>query len=148
MATERLEIMTAERQVYSEDVDVVVAPGVSGQLGILPHHAPLLTMLEPGELMVRRGGEEEFVAITGGFLEVMANRIVILADAVERAEEIDEERAMEAMRRAQERLEGHPADLDLQRALASIRRAQARLKVARRRRRRYRGGPPSSDTGA
>lgn len=148
MATQRLEVMTAERMVYSEDVDVIVAPGANGQLGILPHHAPLLTLLEPGELMVRKDGEEDYIAVTGGFLEVIANRIVVLADAVERAEEIDEERAREAMRRAQERLEGRAADLDLTRALASMRRAQARLKVARRRRRRRGEAPPSSGPGA
>lgn len=142
MATVRLEIMTAERLVYSEDVDVVVAPGSEGELGILPHHAPLLTILQPGELMVRKDGEESYIATTGGFLEVMANRVVVLADAVERAEEIDEERALEAMRRAQERIATHGSDLDLQRALASLRRAQARLKVVRRRRRRREAGPP------
>ncbi len=136
--------MTAERQLYSEDVDLVVAPGASGQLGILPHHAPLLTLLEPGELMVRKDGEDEYIAITGGFLEVMADRIVVLADAVERADEIDEQRALEAMQRAQERLETRTSDLDLRRALASMRRAQARLKVARKRRRRE-GGPRGPD---
>lgn len=143
MATQRLEIMTAEKELYSEDVELVVAPGAIGQLGILPHHAPLLTLLQPGELMVRKNGEDEYIAVTGGFLEVMANRIVVLADAVERAEEIDEQRALEAMKRAQERIESRTSDLDLQRALASMRRAQARLKVARRRRRREgRSRPP------
>jgi F-type H+-transporting ATPase subunit epsilon len=144
VATQHLEIMTAERQLYSADVDLVVAPGASGQLGILPHHASLLTLLEPGELMVRIDGEEEYIAITGGFLEVMSNRVVVLADAVERAEEIDEARALEAMQRAQERLAGAGAELDFQRALASMRRARARLKVARRRRPRE-GRPPGSD---
>jgi F-type H+-transporting ATPase subunit epsilon len=143
VATQRLEIMTAEKELYSEDVDLVVAPGAIGQLGILPHHAPLLTLLQPGELMVRKNGEDEYIAVTGGFLEVMANRIVVLADAVERAEEIDEQRALEAMKRAQERIDSRTSDLDLQRALASMRRAQARLKVARRRRRREgRSRPP------
>lgn len=145
MTTQRLEIMTAERELYSEDVDLVVAPGANGQLGILPHHAPLLTLLEPGELMVRVNGEDEYIAVTGGFLEVMSNRVVVLADAVERAEEIDEERALEAMRRAQERIDTRTSDLDLQRALASMRRAQARLKVARRRRHRE-GRPRSPDS--
>jgi F-type H+-transporting ATPase subunit epsilon len=146
VASQRLEVMTAERMVYSEDVDVIVAPGANGQLGVLPHHAPLLTLLEPGELMVRRNGEEDYIAVTGGFMEVMANRVVVLADTVERAEEIDEERALEAMRRAQERLETRTSDLDLQRALASMRRAQARLKVVRRRRRRREGRPRRPDS--
>lgn len=135
MATMRLEIATAERVVYSEDVEILVAPGMDGQLGILPNHAPLLTALQPGEIRVVREGEESYMAVSGGFLEVMANRVTILADTAERAEEIDIERAEEAMQRAQERIEtGGASDMDLQRALASIRRSQARLLAARRRR--------------
>ena len=134
MATMRLEIATAERVVYSEDVEILVAPGMDGQLGILPNHAPLLTALQPGEIRVVREGEESFMAVSGGFLEVMANRVTILADTAERAEEIDIERAEEAMRRAQERIESSVSAMDLQRALASIRRSQARLLAARRRR--------------
>lgn len=134
MATMRLEIATAERVVYSEDVEILVAPGMDGQLGILPNHAPLLTALQPGEIRVVREGEEAYMAVSGGFLEVMANRVTILADTAERAEEIDIERAEEAMQRAQERIETSVSDMDLQRALASIRRSQARLLAARRRR--------------
>ncbi len=133
MATMRLEIATAERVVYSEDVEILVAPGMDGQLGILPNHAPLLTALQPGEIRVVREGEESYMAVSGGFLEVMANRVTILADTAERAEEIDIERAEEAMQRAQERIELSVSDMDLQRALASIRRSQARLLAARRR---------------
>ena len=134
MATMRLEIATAERVVYSEDVEILVAPGMDGQLGILPNHAPLLTALQPGEIRVVREGEESYMAVSGGFLEVMSNRVTILADTAERAEEIDIERAEEAMQRAQERIETSVSDMDLQRALASIRRSQARLLAARRRR--------------
>ena len=134
MATMRLEIATAERVVYSEDVEILVAPGMDGQLGILPNHAPLLTALQPGEIRVVREGEESFMAVSGGFLEVMANRVTILADTAERAEEIDIERAEDAMQRAQERIESSVSAMDLQRALASIRRSQARLLAARRRR--------------
>ena len=134
MATMRLEIATAERVVYSEDVEILVAPGMDGQLGILPNHAPLLTALQPGEIRVVREGEESFMAVSGGFLEVMANRVTILADTAERAEEIDIERAEEAIRRAQERIETGVSAMDLQRALASIRRSQARLLAARHRR--------------
>ena len=133
MATMRLEIATAERVVYSEDVEILVAPGMDGQLGILPNHAPLLTALQPGEIRVVREGEESYMAVSGGFLEVMANRVTILADTAERAEEIDIERAEEAMQRAQERIETSVSAMDLQRALASIRRSQARLLAARRR---------------
>jgi F-type H+-transporting ATPase subunit epsilon len=130
----RLEIITAEREVYADDVDVVVAPGIEGQLGILPHHAPLMTALQPGELMIRQNGEEIYLAVTGGFMEVLGNKVTILADAAERSEEIDEARAREAMERARERLERREADLELEQALASLRRAQVRLNVVSRRR--------------
>ncbi len=141
--TIRLEIVTAERQVYSEDVDIVIAPGIDGELGILPRHAPLLTVLKPGELRVRKDGEESSIAVSGGFLEVLGNKVTILADTAEHAEEIDLERAEEALRLAQERIEASPADMDLERAVASVRRSQARVKVARRGRRPRDGGAPS-----
>ena len=96
-----LEIITAERQVYSDEVDMVIAPGIEGQLGILPKHAPLMTMLKPGELTVRKNGEDIYVAVSGGFMEVLGNRVSVLADACERSDEIDEERAQQAMQRAQ-----------------------------------------------
>ena len=140
MAPMKLEIITAERVVYSDDVDIVVAPGIEGELGILPHHAPLMTTLQPGELRVRKEGEEVFMAVSGGFLEIMANKVTILADAAERSEEIDEARVQEAVRRAEERLVNRTADMDLERAVASLRRSQARLKVVQRRRSR----PPST----
>jgi F-type H+-transporting ATPase subunit epsilon len=131
----RLEIITAERLVYSDDVDVVVAPGIEGQLGILPHHAPLMTALQPGELLVRKNGEESYLAVSGGFMEVLGNRVTILADAAERSDEIDEQRAQQAVERARERLEKREADIELEQALHSLRRAQVRLNVVRRRRR-------------
>jgi len=136
MATTRLEIVTAERVVFSDEVDLVVAPGVEGELGILPHHAPLMTMLLPGELLVRKGGEEFFMAISGGFLEVRPDRIIILADAAERSEEIDIARAEAAKRRAEERLKHPVPEVDMTRAEAALRRSLARLKVVERRRRR------------
>ncbi len=136
MARLRLEIVTAERMVYSEDVDIVVAPGVIGQLAVLPHHAPLLTVLEPGEIRVVKDGEERRIAVSGGFLEVMANKVTVLADTAERAEEIDLKRSEDAMRRAKERIASRASDVvSLERAMASLRRSQARIKVARRRRR-------------
>ncbi len=138
MAEMKLEIVTGEGLVYSGDVEVLVAPGIEGELGILPHHAPLLTMLQPGEIRIVVEGQEEYMVISGGFLEVLANTVTILADTAERADEIDEERAQEAVQRAQERLTGQLTAQDLERALASIRRAQARVQVARRRR--SRGG--------
>ena len=141
MATMRLEVITAEQQVYSDEVEVLIAPGIDGELGILPHHAPLMTALQPGEILIRKGGEETYLAVSGGFLEVMGNQVTILADACERSDEIDEERAQEAMQQAQERLASRTADIDLSQATAEVRRAESRLRVARRRRTRER--PPS-----
>jgi F-type H+-transporting ATPase subunit epsilon len=142
MATTRLEIVTAERVVFSEDVDVVIAPGIEGQLGLLPHHSPLMTTLEPGELLVRKGKEEFSLAITGGFVEVRPDRIIILADAAERVEEIDVARAEEAKRRAEERLKERAPEVDLLRAEAALRRSLMRLEVAARRKRRSKTQPP------
>ena len=144
MATIRLEIVAAEREVYSEDVNVVVAPGIDGELGILPRHAPLLTVLKPGELRVIKDGEETYISVSGGFMEVLGNKVTILADTAERADEIDVQRAEEALKLAEERAASAPAEMDLERALASIRRSQARLKVARRSRRRTDGGAPGT----
>jgi F-type H+-transporting ATPase subunit epsilon len=131
MASIKLEIVTAERVVYTEDVDIVLAPGVEGQLGILPHHAPLMTILQSGEILARRGTEEDIMAISGGFLEVRPDRVIILADSAERAEEIDEARAQAAKERAEQRLKerGVTPDLDEARVEASLRRAMARLSV-------------------
>jgi F-type H+-transporting ATPase subunit epsilon len=144
MAGIRLDIVTAERAVYSEEVDAVIAPGIEGQLGILPHHAPLMTTLEPGELLVRRGGEEISLVISGGFLEVRPDRVIILADAAERSDEIDLSRAEEAKRRAEERLALPPVEVDAARAQAALQRALARIKVGeRRRRRRTQPGQPT-----
>jgi F-type H+-transporting ATPase subunit epsilon len=136
MSKIRLDIVTAERAVYSEEVDLVVAPGVEGQLGILPHHAPLVTMLGVGELRVKNGDEEFFLAISGGFLEVRPDRVIVLADAAERAEEIDIARAEEAKRRAEEELHRHPSGMDAARVEVALRRSRTRLGVAERRRKR------------
>ncbi len=134
MATMRLEIITAEREVYSDDVDIVVAPGVEGELGILPRHAPLMTALQPGEILIRKDGEPSYLAVSGGFMEVMANRVTILAEACEYSEEISEERAQAAMERAQERIRNQGTEAELAEALSSMRRAQVRLNIVRRRR--------------
>ena len=134
--TVRLDIVTAERVVFSEDVDILVAPGILGQLGILHHHTPLMTTLEPGELLVRKSGEEISMAISGGFLEVRPDRIIVLADAAERADEIDMARAEAAKSRAQQRLTQPAPEIDLAQAEAALRRALARLRVAGKRRKR------------
>jgi F-type H+-transporting ATPase subunit epsilon len=135
MATLKVEIITAERQVFSDDVNTVVAPGVEGELGILPHHAPLITMLKPGEVLIRKDSEEMYLFVSGGFLEVRPEKIIILADACERADEIDIERAEAAKRRAEERLKTRTPELDIARAQASLLRSLVRLRVAERKRR-------------
>lgn len=135
MPTMRLEIITAERQVFSDEVNVVVAPGIEGELGILPHHAPLMTILKPGELLIRKDNEEIYMAISGGFLEVRPDKVIILADACERAEEINIERAQAAKERAEQLLKTRPPGTDVSQIEAALRRSLVRLKVAERRRR-------------
>jgi len=140
-----VDIVTAERLVLSEEgVEEVVAPGIEGELTVLPMHAPLLTMIKPGVMRIVKANDETEMAITGGFLEVRDDRVTILADAAERAEEIDVARAEEARRRAERELEQRETDVDLARVAAELQRALLRLKVAERRRRRsgVRPGPP------
>jgi F-type H+-transporting ATPase subunit epsilon len=134
----RLEIVTGERLVYSDDVDSVVAPGVDGEMGILPHHAALMTMLQPGELRVKKEGQDMIMAVSGGFMEVLPDKVTILADTAERADEIDETRADQARQRAQERLAEAEkgGGIDAARAQAAMRRAVVRLKVPNKSKRR------------
>jgi F-type H+-transporting ATPase subunit epsilon len=139
VATFRLEIVTAERMIFADEVNEVVAWGVQGQLGILPHHAPLMTMLQPGDLVIKKDNEEEYLVISGGFLEVRPDKVIILADACERVEEIDVARAEAAKRRAEETLKERPPEVDTATAEAALRRSLARLKVAERRRRKPKG---------
>ncbi len=137
MAILRLDIVTAERAVYSDEVDMVIASGVLGQLGILPHHTPLMTMLEPGELIAKKGSDEFSLVVSGGFLEVRPDRVIILADAAERVGEIDVARAEEAKRRAEQYLaEKYVPGVDTAQAEVALRRSLIRLKVATRRRKR------------
>lgn len=139
----RLNIVTAEREVLAEDgLDIVIAPGSEGELGILPQHAPLITTLDPGELRTRRGAEETAIAISGGFLEVRDDVVTVLADTAEQAEEIDVERAEAARRQAEETLRARPTDMDILATQASLRKQLLRLRVAERRRRRGGGMAP------
>ena len=140
MATLKLEIITAEREVFADDIDILVAPGIEGELGILPHHAPLMTMIQPGELLVRKNSEETYMVVTGGFLEVRLDKVIVLADACERAEEIDVTRAEDAKRRAEERLTTRPPDVEAASIEAALRRSLTRLRVAERRRRKAKPG--------
>ncbi|HYI21207.1 MAG TPA: F0F1 ATP synthase subunit epsilon [Candidatus Limnocylindrales bacterium] len=131
-----LEIVTPERQVFSEQVDSVVCPGIEGELGVLPHHAPLLTTLGVGELRIRRGSEEEFFAIAGGFVQVRPDKVVVMAETADMASEISLEAAEEARREAERALaEGFEEPADLARARASLQRALLHIRVAERRRR-------------
>jgi len=134
LAKLKFEIVTAERVVYSEDVDVVIAPGSEGELGILPSHAPLITSLQPGVLTVRNDGQEVDIFVNGGFLEIMQDKVTILADVAERADEIDMARAEEAKRRAEENLRQPSSEMDIAAAEAALRRSMMRIKAAERRR--------------
>jgi F-type H+-transporting ATPase subunit epsilon len=145
----QVDVVTIERRVYSaEDVEMVIAPGSEGEMGVLPRHEPLVTALKEGELEIVRPGARDILAIGGGYMQVRPSHVVIMADVAEQADEIDLERAEAARRRAEERLREAPKDVDAAQALAALRRAQVRLKVARRHRRRTgsRTGPGRADS--
>src|SRR5919198_4322407 len=126
-----LEVITPERKVYEDEVDMVIAPGSEGYLGILPHHAPLLTALGPGEFRVKKGGVEEVLAVFGGFMDVRADRVTVLTEAAEHAEEIDTARAQAARNQAQQALAaGSASAADELRARAALQRALVRLRVS------------------
>jgi F-type H+-transporting ATPase subunit epsilon len=132
----QLEIVTPERRAYSGTVDAVVVPGIEGELGILPHHAPLISTLGVGVLRMRSGGQEEEFAIAGGFLQVRPDKVVVLAETADMASEIDLERAQAARREAERAIaEGFVEPADLARARASLQRALLHISVAERRRR-------------
>ena len=130
----QLNIVTANRPVLTEDVDMVIAPGAAGELGILPRHEPLLTTLKPGVLRVLHSGAWEILAVAGGFMQVDQRGVTVLADAAERVDEIDEARAQEARRLAQAELEAAPDMQARAEAQMALLRAIARISVAERRR--------------
>jgi F-type H+-transporting ATPase subunit epsilon len=135
----QLEIVTPERLAYSDEVDSVQLPGIEGELGVLPHHAPLISTLGVGELRIRKGGAEESFAIVGGFLQVLPTKVVVLAETADMASEIDLEKAQEARREAEKALEtGYHEGADLSLARASLQTALLRERVAQRR---HREGP-------
>lgn len=135
MAKLRLEIVTGERVIYSaDDVDMVVATGTMGELGVLPRHAPLMTTLKPGVLRVKQGGQETEMAVSGGFMQVLPDKVTVLADTAERATDIDEARADQARQRALQSLQTAGKPQDAAAALTALHRSIVRLKVARRRR--------------
>lgn len=137
MASLTVEIVTGEQVVYQkDDVSMVVAPGADGSLGILPNHAPLVTLLHGGELRVKSGAGEEALLVNGGFLEVVNNKVVVLADTAERASDIDVERAETARRSAEEALRNRGETQDIEEAQQALQLAAVRLRVARNRRNR------------
>lgn len=134
MATIHLQVVTPERIVLEDDADIVIARGAEGDLGVLHGHEPLITPLETGELMYRVDGEERLLAVSGGFLEVRPDKVVVLADVAERSEEINVQRAEEARRKAEDELNQHRGtELEAQ-AAAELQKALLRLRVAGRRR--------------
>jgi F-type H+-transporting ATPase subunit epsilon len=131
----KFEIVTPERTVLKNTVDQITLPTKSGEITILPNHVPLVSMLSPGEIIIKKEGEDISMAVSGGFVEVMVNKVVILADTAERAEEIDPERAEEAKRRAENLKNQKTSDNREFAALSSrIEKELARIKVARKHR--------------
>ncbi len=128
--TMHVEVVTAERELYNGEADELIAPGTEGMLGILPRHAALLTTLKPGTLRIKLNGAEEPLFVSGGFLEVSNNQATVLADTAEHAEEIDQARAEEARRRAQERLAQTTSNTERAELQAALQRAIERLRVS------------------
>ena len=127
-----LEIVTPDRASVHEQVDEVQAPGAAGYFGVLPGHTPMLALLQVGTLWYRMGGEKFYLAVAGGVAEVTADRVIVLAQIAERAEEIDVDRAQAAKQRAEQRLASHQRDMDLDRARVALMKAMTRLNVAHR----------------
>ncbi|MDA8144810.1 MAG: F0F1 ATP synthase subunit epsilon [Thermaerobacter sp.] len=130
MSTTHLRVITPERQVVDEDVEMVILRGTEGELGVLPQHAPLMTAVDPAPLRLKREGTWSLLAAGTGFLEVGPRHLTVLVDSCERPEEIDVQRARAARKRAEERLKAKREDVDYARAKAALQRAIARLKAA------------------
>jgi F-type H+-transporting ATPase subunit epsilon len=131
MATLKLEIVTPEAKVYSEDVDMVTLPAVEGEMGVFPMHIPLMTQLVAGEIAVRKGNQDFFLAIGDGFVEVTGDRVSVLTDMAIRAENIDEVKAEEARKRAEARMAEKMDDEESAAVQAALVNAMAQLKVKR-----------------
>jgi F-type H+-transporting ATPase subunit epsilon len=130
----KLEIVTPERLMFSDEIDVLTTPTTQGEISIMAHHVPLVTMIAPGEIKIKKNKETSFLTVTGGFIQVAMNKVTILADAAERAEEIDIDRAERARERARKMLtEKHLDSMSHADAVAALQRSLLRLKVARHR---------------
>lgn len=134
MAALKLEIVTPEAKVYSEDVDMVTLPGVEGEMGIFPMHIPLMTQIAAGEIVARKGGQDYFLAVGDGFVEVTGDRVAILTDMAIKADDIDEAKAEEARKRAEARLSEKLSDEETATVQASLLHSLTQLNVKRRRR--------------
>lgn len=130
MSTLKLEVVTPERTVVSEEVEMVICPGSEGEFGVLPHHVSLLSALKIGPLHYKDNGGDHMVFVSGGFVDVNSNTCSVLAETAETAESIDAARAMAAKQRAENRLANKDAELDEARAVAALQRAIMRLKIA------------------
>lgn len=132
--TLKLQIVTPAAVVYSQDVDMVTLPAADGQIGILPHHVALLTRIRPGEIAIKRNGEQTFLAVGGGLVEATGDHVSIVTDMAVAAKDIDEAKAEEARQRAAARLRDKMADEDIAATNAALARSLAQLNVKRRRR--------------
>jgi F-type H+-transporting ATPase subunit epsilon len=132
MATLKLEIVTPEAKIYSEDVDMVTLPGVEGEMGIFPMHVPLMTQVTAGELVARKNGQDHFLAVGEGFVEITGERVAVMTDMAIKADDIDEMKAEEARKRAEERLAQKLGDEETAMVTAALAASLAQLKVKRR----------------
>ena len=130
----QLEIVSPERRAYTDEVDMVIVPGIDGQLGILPHHTRLISVLGVGELRIKKGGTEQSMLISGGFVEVRPDKVIVMADLAEHSDEIDATRAAEARKRAEAELEQASDPVDIARVRAALQTALMRERIATRRR--------------
>ena len=131
-ATLKLEIVTPDSKVYSEDVEMVTLPGVEGEMGIYPQHVPLLTQIAAGEVVARKGGQDHWLAVGGGFVQITGDHVSIMTDMAISAENIDEAKAEEAKRRAEERLKEKMGAEEAALVSASLANSLAQLRVKRR----------------
>jgi F-type H+-transporting ATPase subunit epsilon len=130
----QLEIVSPERRAFTDEVDMVIVPGIDGQLGILPHHTRLISVLGVGELRIKKGGTEQSLLISGGFVEVRPDKVIVMADLAEHSDEIDETRAAEARKRAEAELDQAKDPVDIARVRAALQTALMRERIATRRR--------------
>src|SRR5688500_11665553 len=140
----QLEIVSPERRAFTDEVDMVIVPGIDGQLGILPHHTRLISALGVGELRIKKGGTEQSMLISGGFVEVRPDKVIVMADLAEHSGEIDAAKAVEARKRAESELEQSKDPVDIARVRAALQTALMRERIATRRRSRGQAARSSS----